>query len=218
MTVSAPSSGRPDRLSWILALALALPELVLLGADHGLWGAANWRPLAYSFGGFWAGLLHGWQPNFPGQAWTMFVTYGFLHAGPVHLLGNLGALAYLTPSVRWRVGPAGFLAIWIAAWLGGAAMFGLLSRQAAPMVGASGALFGLAGAWVVFVLRERLAAGMPPRRTVIRAAGAALVLVLLNIADWWMQSGRLAWQTHLGGALAGGLVAAMMGRGRRGGA
>ena len=50
-----------------------------------------------------------------------------------------------------------------------AAAFGLISQAPAPMVGASGALFGLAGAWLAWEAEDRLAEGIPLRRD--RAAG-----------------------------------------------
>jgi membrane associated rhomboid family serine protease len=193
----------------VLAAALILPELLLSGADLGLWGSVVWRPLAYSYGGFWAGLLHGWRPNYAAQPWTMFLSYGFLHAGPGHLIGNLGALAWLARLTLARASLAQVLAVYAAAAIGGAAVFGLLTRQPAPMVGASGAIFGLAGAWVVWEARDSLFSGLPRRPVLVRAALTAFFFAALNLAVWWLQDGRLAWQTHLGGFLTGAALAAL---------
>ena len=38
---------------------------------------------------------------------------------------------------------------------------------------------------------------------------SVLWLILLNIGLWWLTDGHLAWETHLGGALAGAIVAAV---------
>ena len=210
----APPARRPPPSSlWILAALLVLPELILSGADQGLWGSPSWRPLAYSQFGFWAGLLHGWRPNYPAQTATMFFTYGALHAGPAHLAGNLMALFWLGPLVQRQVGRVGFWTIWAAAWLAGAAAFGLLSRAPAPMVGASGALFGLAGAWLAWEAEDRLAEGIPLRRAALRVGAVVLVFALLNLITWKLQNGQLAWQTHLGGALAGAALAPWFRRG-----
>jgi rhomboid protease GluP len=183
----------------VLALLAALPELVLLGADWGLWGSARWRPLAYQNGAFWAGLLHGWQPNYAAQPVTMFASYAWLHAGPGHLAGNLAALAWLGPGVVARRGTAGLVLLWAVAALVGGAAFGLITANPAPMVGASGALFGLAAAWTVAEVR----ACPGPRARAARALGIGLLLAGLNAAVWWLQGGLLAWETHLGGFLAG---------------
>ncbi|NJS37722.1 MAG: rhomboid family intramembrane serine protease, partial [Rhodobacteraceae bacterium] len=121
---------------WMLAFFCLLPELVLLGADWGVWGTARWRPLTYTQGAFWAGLLYGWTPNFALQPVTMFVSYAWLHAGALHLAGNLLALLWLGPQVVARRGNAGLIGLWLLAMLGGGAAFGLLTTSAAPMVGA----------------------------------------------------------------------------------
>jgi rhomboid protease GluP len=190
---------------WVLAALCALPELVLLGADWGFWGSARWRPLAYQNGAFWAGLLHGWRPNYPGQPVLMFFTYGWLHAGPGHLIGNLGALLWLAPPMLNRFGTRGFMSLWATCLLGGALGFAVLTSSPAPMVGASGALFGLAGAWLVHEMRsdrsrhERLWRG-------VLGLGAMLAI---NAVAWALQGGQLAWETHLGGLLVGLIFAAV---------
>lgn len=182
---------------WCLAAACALPELLLQGADWGLWGSARWRPLAYAQGAFWAGLLHGWWPNYAAQPALMFLTYAWLHAGAAHLAGNLGALLWLGPDLARRLGTGRFLALWAAGSLGGAAAFGLLATSPAPMVGASGALFGLAAAAAVQAARGW-------RHGLLLLAG----LAALNLAAWVLAGGHLAWQTHLGGMAAGAAVMA----------
>ena len=67
----------------VLFLACLLPEIVLSGADYGLWGDPGWRLWAWQHGGFWTGLLGNWRPNYAAQPWLMFLTYGFLHGGLV---------------------------------------------------------------------------------------------------------------------------------------
>jgi membrane associated rhomboid family serine protease len=190
---------------WLLAGLCALPELVLLGADWGLWGSARWRPAAWAWGGFWAGLLQGWTPNFALQPATMFLSYGWLHAGPGHLAGNLVALLWLGPAAVGRFGARGLAGLWAAGLLGGGAAFALTGPGAAPMVGASGALFGLAAALAVAEARAQ----PTPARAWGRAALWLGALVLLNAATFVALAGRLAWQAHLGGMAAGALWAAL---------
>lgn len=194
---------------WLLAILCTLPELVLLGADWGVWGSARWRPLAYTQGAFWAGLLYGWTPNFALQPVTMFVGYAWLHVGALHVVGNLLALLWLGPPIVVRRGNGGLIGLWLVAMVGGGAAFGLLTTSAAPMVGASGALFGLAADWLLAEVRE--APRLGPQ--VLRGAGMIAALLALNALVWAMQGGQLAWETHLGGFLAG-LVLALAWRGR----
>lgn len=180
-------------------LACTAVELALQGADLGLWGSPRWRALAYQNGGFWIGLLGDWQPNYAAQPLAMFASYGFLHAGAAHLAVNMITLASLGAAVAARAGQRGFLALYALSVLGGAAGFALLSQAAQPMVGASGALFGLAGALVAWDWRDRRAGG----ETLWPVLRALALLGLLNLVMYWALDGRLAWETHLGGFLAG---------------
>ncbi|WP_245306203.1 rhomboid family intramembrane serine protease [Roseovarius aestuariivivens] len=194
----------------LLVLASVLPELALQGADMGLWGSARWRPFAYEHFAFWSGLLGGWIPNYAAQPWLMFLSYAFLHAGFGHLLVNMITLVSVGRAEIDRVGVWRFVIIYIASALGGAVGFELLTSKLQPMVGASGALFGLVGAWVVWdicdVMRER-----PALSTLAWAILWPVVLLSgLNLLMYWAASGNLAWETHLGGCLAGALLAPFM--------
>lgn len=198
-------SGLPAVILVLLVLC-AMPEVLLSGADLGLWGEAQWRGLAYGWGGFWPGLLHDWRPNFSGQPALMFLSYGFLHGGLIHVTVNMISLVSLGRAVVERVGSGRFLLIYAAALLGGGLGFGVLANTVQPMVGASGALFGLAGAMVAFGLYDRLGAG----ETLWPVVKVLVWLVVLNLILWFAMSGSLAWQTHLGGFFAGALVAWFM--------
>ena len=215
MTPPAPpiGSARPrPRQGVLIALILAcvLPEIILLAADFGLIGSPRWRPLAYQYGAFWAGLLHGWQPNFTAQPVTMFLTHAFLHTGPVHLIGNMLALAVLGQTILERHGPRQFFLVYITAALSGGAAFGLLSQSAVPMVGASGAIFGLAGAQLVWRWQDQPKGGLCHLRRLAELCGGMLGLVVINLLMWWLQDGQLAWQTHLGGTLMGVVAAGLL--------
>lgn len=189
---------------WVIAVVCCAIELTLMAADAGLVGARTWRGLAYQNGGFWAGLLYDWRPNYLVQPWLMFVTYAFLHSGFWHLAGNMLTLGFLSDIVLRRVGQGGFAAIYGASVLGGAVAFGLLTRSPAPMVGASGALFGLAGAWQYWEWADRRQAGRRPWLVLRTVLG----LALLNLVLWLALDGQLAWEAHLGGFVAGWMAAA----------
>ncbi len=190
-------SGRLVLLGLILASTGV--ELVLQGADRGLWGSVLWRGMAYQYGGFWAGLLRDWQPNYALQPEIMFLTYSLLHAGLGHLVGNMISLALLGDKVTDRIGGRGLFWLFAVSALGGALGFGLLSHSPAPMIGASGAIFGLAGALTVWSARRR--------RQWLRVPLIVLALVGLNLVIWVLQAGNLAWQAHLGGFVAGACFA-----------
>ncbi len=189
----------------ILIAANVLVEAVLFLSDVGVF-TPRLRSWAYQNGGFWSGLLSNWKPNYPFQPYLMFATYAFLHSGLAHLLVNMVTLFSFGRAIIARIGQARFLVLYMFSAIGGALGFGVLSDMAIPMVGASGALFGLAGAWMAWDYVDRYAAatGIWP------VARAALILVLLNVVLYWAMNGMLAWQTHLGGFVAGWIIALLI--------
>lgn len=184
---------------WVIVGLCVAVELCLLLADHGFLASSRLRSLAYENGGFWVGLLDPPGANYPAQPYTMFVTYAFLHGGILHLAVNMLTLLSLGPLVIKRTGQSRFVLLYLLSMLGGAIGFALLSDSFRPMVGASGALFGLAGAIAAWEYVDRFDAelGLWP---VFQLVG---FLVVLNIVFWWVMDGQLAWQTHLGGFVAG---------------
>ncbi len=177
----------------------------------GWWGRTEWRQLVFAYAGFWSGLLGNWRPNYPLQPLTMFFTYGFIHAGLSHFVLNMMTLFSVAPPLLDRVGPRRFLVLYLASMIGGAIGFALLSTVIAPMVGASGALFGMIGAivgWEYQDLRAERASLAPVGRAILLLAG-------LNLLLWWAMNGHLAWETHLGGFIAGWIAARLLDRAPR---
>jgi membrane associated rhomboid family serine protease len=191
---------------WAVAVPCIVIEAALQLADLGVVPVPRLRLIAYEFGGFWPGLLRDWRPNFTGQPVAMFATYALLHAGALHLVVNMLTLVSLGREVVARAGAARFLAVYGISALGGAMAFGLLASTLRPMVGASGALFGLAGALAAWEWRARRDDGVSTG-PVLRFVG---LLVVLNVILWWAMRGQLAWETHLGGCLAGAAAALVL--------
>lgn len=189
----------------IIAICVLI-ELSLQAADYGLIGPSYLRGLAYQNGAFWSGLLRDWRPNFAVQPVTMFATYAFLHAGIVHLIVNMITLWSLGLAMVDRIGAWRFAVIYVVSAIGGGAGFGLLSQAAAPMVGASGALFGLAGAWLAWEYLARHAQGLSR----LPVLWSVVWLTLFNVILWWLTNGQLAWETHLGGAVAGAVAGVVL--------
>ncbi|WP_299971134.1 rhomboid family intramembrane serine protease [uncultured Roseobacter sp.] len=190
----------------MLIAVCSLTELLLQLTDHGIIGPTRLRGLVYHYGAFWPGLLGGWAPNYTLQPWTMFLSYGLLHGGIAHLLVNMLTLWSLGRGVISRVGARGFGLIYVGALIGGAGAFAALAQPFPPMVGASGALFGLAGALLAWNYVDRYT----HRQGLWPVANAAFWLVILNLVLWWAMSGQLAWETHLGGFIAGWVMALLV--------
>lgn len=195
----------PAVVAFIIAVCVLIEAVLQLG-DLGLLGNSRFRSLAYEYAGFWAGLLDNWRPNYPFQPTLMFLTYGFLHAGLVHLVLNMITLFSLGRAVLDRINGKRFALLYATSILGGAAGYALLADNLRPMVGASGALFGLAGALLAwdyvdrFTLQERL---WPVAR-------AVLLLAALNVALYFAMDRLLAWEAHLGGFVAGWIMALLI--------
>lgn len=215
ITVTERSRRRwPDTflpVSSLIAVCVVI-ELVLQLGDAGFFGIPRFRALVYEYAGFWPGLLSGWRPNYPFQDITMFLSYGFLHAGFWHLALNMVTLWSLGAAVFARVGGPRFLLIYGLSTLGGGLGYALLADTYRPMVGASGALFGLAGALLAWDYVDRFALS----ERLWPVARAALLLAALNVALYYAMGGLLAWETHLGGFVTGWIAALLVDpRGRR---
>lgn len=192
----------------VLAAVCIIVELSLFAADIGLWSDRTLRNKTYVLGAFWKALLLGSQPVYAAQPVTMFGTYAFLHGGLIHMGVNMVALLSFGTAIVNRIGQKRFLVVYAISALGGAVGFGLFSDSSAPMVGASGALFGLLGVWICWDYLDRRYHGDPLWMTL----RALVFLVVYNLVFWFLLHGQLAWETHFGGFVAGWLLAVFWGR------
>jgi len=132
-----------------------------------------------------------------GDVWRL-VTSGFIHAGFLHLAFNMFALYVLGTMLEPAVGAFRFALIYMVSLLCGS--FGaVLLEPSSPVVGASGAIFGLLGAGVV-VLRSR---GIG-----IMQSGLGLWL-LINLLFTFSVRG-ISIGGHVGGVIGGALVALLL--------
>jgi rhomboid protease GluP len=135
-----------------------------------------------------------------GQVWRLF-TAMFLHIGVIHLLFNLYALNSLGPLVESYFGHLRFTAIYLIAGL-----FGSLASYAfspVPSAGASGAIFGLAGAITVYFLKYRENFGARGRAIL----NNMFLVIGINLVFGLAQPGIDNWG-HMGGLIGGALVTA----------
>jgi membrane associated rhomboid family serine protease len=202
-SVIFPTQANAPAVLWLVGLT-CLPELVftLLGSFIDI---STWRAIALSYGAFWNGLLHGWEPLYAAQPSTMFLSYALLHGGLLHLVGNMVAILALGGIVVARIGQKGFLLLYATTAFGGALAYAMLSSSTVPMIGASGAVFGLIGAWKFWEWQLRQHFGSPMRPLWRSLAG----LFLLNVLLWLFMQGLVAWEAHLGGFIAGVIFAAI---------
>ncbi|WP_294568696.1 rhomboid family intramembrane serine protease [uncultured Arthrobacter sp.] len=182
----AATSGRPV-VTFVLIGACVLLFLLQM-AVPGLTAALQYAPL-YTAG--FAGTIDA-------EPWRMF-TAAFLHSPNflLHIAFNMYALWILGQSLEPALGRARFLALYLLSALGGSVGVLLLSNPFQPVVGASGAVFGLFGA--LFVIQKK-------RGGDVRQI---LILIAVNGVLGFVVPG-IAWQAHLGGLLTGAAVAAVL--------
>ena len=134
-----------------------------------------------------------------GEVWRL-VSAAFLHSGFMHVAFNMYALYVFGPPLEREVGSGPFAAMYLATAIAGGAAYFLL-EPGGYAVGASGAIFGLFGAWLVASYRGRRSAmGQANLRQL-------LMLLGLNLAIGFIPGSNIAWQAHLGGLVAGMLIA-----------
>lgn len=134
------------------------------------------------------------------EPWRL-LTAAFLHSPSqqLHILFNMLALWQVGQWLEPFLGRARFIALYLISALGGSVGFLLLAQSTSvewltSMVGASGAVFGLFGALLVFLKFLR------------RPANGLLVLLAIN-AFIPVVYPNIAWQAHLGGFVTGLVVA-----------
>ncbi len=123
------------------------------------------------------------------------LTAAFLHAGVLHLMFNMFALATVGPLLESSLGRVRFAALYALSALGGSVLSFVLSSPGQLGVGASGAIFGLFGAYYVVVRRL----GGETRSIV--------TLLVINLVITFAVP-NIDWRAHLGGFLTGALLAA----------
>ncbi len=128
-----------------------------------------------------------------GQYYRLF-TSAFLHVSFVHILFNMIALLIVGSPVEAALGRVRFLTLYVLAALGGSVASYLFSNPLQVGVGASGAIFGLFGAFFI-IARSRRA-----------DTSGILVLIGINLAFSFTDS-LIDWRAHVGGLIVGVAVA-----------
>ena len=136
------------------------------------------------------------------EPWRM-LTAGFVHSPDSfwHILINIYSIYIFGRIIEPMLGPSRFLALYIISIFGGSAAVLWLSEPVIPVVGASGAFFGLMGAYLIML------------RAIGDNSGLLVGLIAVNLAFGFIVPG-ISWQGHLGGLLAGMAVTGIYARTR----
>jgi membrane associated rhomboid family serine protease len=184
--------------------------LMLLGYAMQHFGPMDWWTYAF----------------FPNQVFTLtsepgpfyglvgLVTHMFLHGGLLHLIGNLVAVWVFGDNIEDALGHFRYLLFVLATGIVAALTQGWFGDPFAPMIGASGAVSGIMGAYLLLHPRARIL--ILAFNVVPILAPASLVVgfdLLLNAAMAWDASflggpagAGIAWFAHIGGFVSGMLL------------
>lgn len=145
----------------------------------------------------------------------------FLHAGWLHIIGNMLYLWVFGDNIEDRVGHLRYLFFYLLVGAGAALTQSYMnSSSTIPMLGASGAIAGVMGAYFVLYPRARVTVAFPIFIFIKFIEIPAILLLgfwfifqalqgygsLVNLAAGAKDLGGVAWWAHAGGFLAGVLL------------
>lgn len=131
------------------------------------------------------------------------LTSAFLHYGPLHIAFNMYALWLFGQELERLYGRLRFIGLYLVSALGGGALAYLIIDPHEGLAGASGAVFGLFGAYFVTARKIGL------------STGGILALVGINLVLGFVIP-NIGWQAHIGGLITGTAMAAVLAYAPRG--
>ncbi len=146
-----------------------------------------------------------------GQQLFSLVSFMFLHGGFWHLLGNMWSLYIFGDNVEDRLGAVRYLAFYLLCGMASGASHLLFNVHSnIPVIGASGAIAGVMGAYVLIHPRARILTLVPlffiPLFFEIPAfffLGIWFVMQFINAAGSHAANSAIAWWAHIGGFVFG---------------
>jgi membrane associated rhomboid family serine protease len=219
----------PTTLRPYVTVAIIIACTLVYVAQHLLLSSAGAQQVAYSLGAIPA-VLSGREAMpaeialLPPTA-TVFTSM-FLHAGFLHLAGNMWFLWIFGNNVEDAMGHVRYVIFYVLC--GVAAVFAQVlpnPGSIVPMVGASGAISGVLGAYMLLYPRARILLGLPLGFLIVSigrwpavwvlAAWFILQLVMGSISGTDIPGrtdGRIAFGAHIGGFIAGVLLVTLFKR------
>ena len=139
-----------------------------------------------------------------GQVWRL-ITCAFLHGGLIHIFFNMYALKILGPEIEYVYGKIKYLVIYLLSAIA-ASIFSYIFGPQSVSVGASGAIFGLFGAMLIFGIKHRKQMGKAYMMNILQVI---FVNVIIGIS-----SSNIDNAAHFGGLIVGALIALLLGERR----
>ena len=193
---------------WELSQGRALPQMI---------SALGLRPAF--FASYW------WVPSL--SVWLPVVSSMFLHAGWLHLLGNMLFLWVFGGNVEDRLGHARFLLLYfLAGFVAAFTQVLMLTDSMAPIIGASGAIAGVLGGYLFLFPRARVLTIVVIFIVPILLELPAIVLLLMWFATQFASGvasletgeaiyGGVAYWGHIGGFIGGAILTVILDPGQK---
>ena len=135
-----------------------------------------------------------------GQPWRL-ITSAFLHGGLAHIAFNMYALKIIGSEVEYVYGKIKYISIYLISALGGS-VFSYIFNSDSISVGASGAIFGLLGAMIIFGIKHKNKVG---KEYIINLLKVLLINIFIGVTLSNIDNGA-----HIGGLIFGGISALML--------
>jgi membrane associated rhomboid family serine protease len=214
----------PSRSTPIITVCLILINILVFIYELSLGRALE--PFVFQWGVIPAAVVNWPQSDLPVLAVVLpFLTSMFLHGGWLHLIGNMWYLWIFGDNVEDRLGHSAFLIFYLLSGLGAGVVHTFLNvNSTVPSVGASGAIAGVLGAYLVSYPFARVLTAVPifvfiqvieiPALIVLgfwfvmQFFNGAAALAVTSVRD----AGGVAWWAHVGGFVIGILLVGLFPR------
>lgn len=185
-----------NNIPYVTATLIAINVIIFLFME--IIGDTESTQFLYEHGAmYWPDVVNGGQ-------WYRLVTHMFVHSGGEHLLNNMFMLGILGYQIEKDYGPIKYLLTYFVSGVGGAVVSALVEMnmgEAVVSIGASGAVFGIFGAMLVMIFKNRRQMGQ------VSAPRLLILFVLMVFGN--MEEG-VDWMAHFGGALIGVMLALIL--------
>lgn len=147
------------------------------------------------------------------SVYLALLTAMFLHGSVLHLVGNMLFLWVFGNNVEDRLGRTTYLVLYlIGGALGTLGYAAVNTDLSGPLIGASGAIAAVMGAYFVFHPRARILTAIATAAVQVVYVPAAVVLGLFFVTQFFTADEYVAWEAHVAGMVAGVILALILGR------
>ena len=206
-----PTSGRPTVTYFLISMCVVIFFMQL--------GSESYRTgqLFYSYGLIPSVLMgHDQLPMdlYVVPAYMTIFSSMFMHGGFMHLIGNMLYMWIFADNIEDSLGPINFIIFYFLSGVG-AAMAQVLADTSSqiPMVGASGAIGGVLGAYIINYPKAKVLVLIPfgffsqlIKIKALYVLGFWFVLQFINSSMMSSQGGGVAYAAHIGGFVSGVLL------------